>query len=390
MIPMCDVGAQYRALRSEIDTAMQTVAEAGHYILGPQVTAFEAEVAAYSGCAHAVGVNSGTDALHLALRALGIGPGDEVITTPFTFIATTEAIGIVGATPVFVEIDPLTGNLDPSRLVQALTPRTRAILPVHLYGHPCEMDPILAVAQAHGLYVIEDCAQAMGACYRGRMVGTLGHLGCLSFFPSKNLGALGDGGMVLTNDPALAERVEMLRRHGGKVKYYHSELGLNSRLDELQAAILRVKLRHLDEWLRRRRAHAAAYTVALAQVPGVEPLWERLGQEWRRTGVDPAFPESALYATYHQYTVLVEGRETVQEALKGAGVASAIYYPVPLHLQRVHADLGGTRGSFPAAEWCAERCLSLPIYPELSATARDQVILALRSAVSAPCRQAAV
>ena len=291
MIPVCDLQVQYQHLKSEIDEAMQRVAASGTFILGPEVKALEGEIARFCGSDCAVGVNSGTDALHLALRALRIGPGDEVITTPFTFIATTEAIGIVGATTVFADIDPHTFNLDPMALEAAITPRTKAILPVHLYGQPCDMPAIMAIARKHGLYVVEDCAQSIGAALGGMATGLHGDIGCLSFFPSKNLGAFGDGGMVITNNAELAGRVEMLRRHGGKVKYHHSELGLNSRLDELQAAILRVKLRYLAEWIERRRTHAYAYNAVLSELSGVQPPRERLGDEMQDSDGRRQFPE---------------------------------------------------------------------------------------------------
>ncbi|MGH7201836.1 MAG: DegT/DnrJ/EryC1/StrS family aminotransferase, partial [Planctomycetaceae bacterium] len=299
MIPICDLKQQYQTLKAEIDAAMQDVAANSHYILGPNVKALEQELAEYCGCEHAVGVNSGTDALHLALRALGVGPGDEVITTPFTFIATTEAICMVGATPVFVDIDPETFNIDPQCIEPAVTKRTKAILPVHLYGQPCEMDAIMAIANTHGLKVVEDCAQAIGAEYKGRKVGTFGDAGCFSFFPSKNLGCMGDGGMLTTNAPAVYERVEMLRRHGGKVKYHHSEIGVNSRLDELQAAILRVKLPHLDRWSDLRRRHAYRYNALLPQTTGVI-----CPSEWTTKGrVQPAKchgpGNGTLRAVYH-------------------------------------------------------------------------------------------
>ncbi len=381
MIPVCDLQVQYLQLKSEIDAAMQRVAASGTYILGPEVKGLEGEIARYCGSEYAVGVNSGTDALHLALRALRIGPGDEVITTPFTFVATTEAIGMVGATPVFVDIDPHSFNLDPVALEAAITPRTKAILPVHLYGQPCDMPAIMAIARTHGLYVVEDCAQSIGATLGGASTGLLGDIGCLSFFPSKNLGAFGDGGMVITNNAELAGRVEMLRRHGGKVKYHHSELGLNSRLDELQAAILRVKLRHLAEWIERRRIHAYAYNAVLCDLPGVQPPRECLGGEVMVSRADRGFPPEALYAVYHQYTILVEERDTVQARLKEAGVATMIYYPVPLHLQEVHANLGHQPGAFPHAEYAAEHCLSLPIFPEMTQEQRAQVIAALAQAV---------
>ncbi len=248
MIPILDLKEQYHELREEMLRAVSDVFENGAFINGPNVKALEGEIAAYLGSAHGIGLNSGTDALHLALRALDIGPGDEVITSPFTFVATTEAIGIVGAKPVFVDIDPLTYNIDPKLIEAAITPRTRAILPIHLYGHPAPMDEIMAIADKHNLAVVEDCAQSIGTTYNGRFVGTIGTFGCFSFFPSKNLGAYGDGGMLVTNDASLAERSRSLRAHGGRIKYYHEELGVNSRLDELQAAILRVKLPHLNDW----------------------------------------------------------------------------------------------------------------------------------------------
>jgi dTDP-4-amino-4,6-dideoxygalactose transaminase len=375
MIPILDLTRQYRDLKQEIDAAMQRVAAGGRYILGPEVQALERELAAYCGCAHGVGVANGTDALHLALRALRIGPGDEVITTPFTFVATTEAIGMVGATPVFVDIDPGTFNLDARRLEAAITPRTRAIMPVHLYGQPCDMDPILDLAAARGLKVIEDCAQALGAKHRDRMVGALGDVGCLSFFPSKNLGCFGDGGMVVTNDAGIAERVEMLRRHGGRVKYRHSELGLNSRLDELQAAILRVKLPHLEEWIESRRAIAARYDAQLRDLPGL---------------VAPAAAPAARHV-YHQYTLRLRGsadggalRDRVRARLEELGVQTMVYYPIPLHLQEVHAALGHSPGAFPRSEAAAASCFSLPMFPELTAAQQGAVIAAVRD-VAAEC-----
>lgn len=384
MIPLCDLTQQYLSLKSEIDEAMQRVAAEGHYILGPNVRALEQEIAAYCGCRFAVGVASGTDALHLALRGLNIGPGDEVITTPFTFVATTEAIGMVGATPVFVDIDPRTYNIAPELIEPAITPRTRAILPVHLYGQPCDMQPIIALAEKHGLHVVEDCAQSLGAEYQSRKVGSLGVAGCLSFFPSKNLGGFGDGGMVVTNDAGVYERVETLRRHGGRVKYHHEELGLNSRLDELQAAILRVKLPHVPRWNQLRREHACRYNQLLAGIPGVA-----LPQELTAGGArDPATAATAggddlVTAVYHQYTVLVEDRDLLSRELTAAGIGNAVYYPVPLHLQRVHAALGGTAGDFPSAERAAGGCLSLPMFPELNSDQQRQVAAALRAACAA-------
>jgi dTDP-4-amino-4,6-dideoxygalactose transaminase len=374
MIPVLDLTAQYRALKPALDAAMEQVAASGHYILGPHVQALEADLAAYCDCRFGIGVGNGTDALHLALRALRIGTGDEVITTPFTFVATTEAIGMVGATPVFVDVDPDTFNIDPAQIARAITPRTKAILPVHLYGQPCDMDTIMEVARGYKLYVVEDCAQAIGATYKGRKVGSFGDAGCLSFFPSKNLGCFGDGGMVVSNNEELAGRVEMLRRHGGRVKYHHSELGLNSRLDELQAAILQVKLPYLDTWIAARQVIAARYNQGLQSSAGVlRPL--ELGSP------GPGSPSPVARCVYHQYTVRVRHRDAVQARLSQAGVATMIYYPVPLHRQEVHTDLGGRPGDFPAAEMAAAECLSLPMFPELAQSQQDTVIEALAAAV---------
>ncbi|MCC6729744.1 MAG: DegT/DnrJ/EryC1/StrS family aminotransferase [Chthonomonadales bacterium] len=367
MIPILDLRIQYQRLKPEIDAAMQASAADAHYILGPNVKALEAAVAEYCQCQHGVGVGNCTDALHLALRALRIGPGDEVITSPFTFVATTEAIGIVGATPVFVDILPATFNMDPGHLEAAITSRTKAILPVHLYGQPCDMGPVMATARKHGLAVVEDCAQAIGATYHGRKCGSFGDVGCLSFFPSKNLGCFGDGGMAVSNDAETAGRVEMLRRHGGKVKYHHTELGLNSRLDDLQAAILRVKLPRLDEWTEARRAHARRYDALLGDVPGVVVPCE--------------IPD--VRAVYHQYTIRVRDRDGVQARLKELGVQTMVYYPVPLHLQEVHAHLGLRRGAFPHAEEAADTCLSLPMFPEMTEAQQDAVVEALGKAVAA-------
>ncbi len=365
MIPLLDLTVQYRNLKPEIDAAMQSAAAEGRYILGPNVKAFEGEVAAKYGCAHGIGVGNGTDALHLALRALNIGPGDEVITSPFTFIATTEAISIVGAKPVFADIAPDTLNLDPTDVAARITPQTKAILPVHIYGHPCEMEPIMELAAQHNLRVIEDCAQAIGARWHGKAVGSWGDVGCFSFFPSKNLGCFGDGGMCLAQNTEVYERIEMLRRHGGRVKYYHEEVGLNSRLDELQAAILRVKLPHLDDWTDARRTIAARYRAAFENNAAIQLVAQREGAD----------------AVYHQFTILVNDRDGVQNRLKDAGVQTMVYYPVPLHLQTVHADLGYQKGDFPIAEDAATRCLSLPMYPELTLEDQNAVIECVSVAV---------
>jgi dTDP-4-amino-4,6-dideoxygalactose transaminase len=390
MIPLCDVSQQYLALKEEIDAAMQQVAADGRYILGPNVKAFEGEMAAYCQARFAVGVGNGTDALQLALRALDIGPGDEVITTPFTFIATAEAISLVGARPVFVDINPRTFNIDPGQVEAAVTARTKAILPVHLYGQPCDMAPLLAVAEHYGLYVVEDCAQAIGAAWRGRKVGTLGHVGCFSFFPSKNLGAMGDGGMVITNDARLYERVEVLRRHGGRVKYYHEELGTNSRLDELHAAVLRIKLRRLDEWNTLRRRHAYRYNALLATCPGLERPAEQSPYGATVPDSEQATVAS-FYSVYHQYTLVTDERDAVVEALAAQGIGCMIYYPVPLHLQKVYAGLGYGVGSFPHAERAAKRCFSIPMFPELTLAQQEQVAICLNSKLAelAGRRQAA-
>jgi dTDP-4-amino-4,6-dideoxygalactose transaminase len=364
MIPILDLVAQYRSLKPQIDAAIEGVLESGSFIMGRNVELFEKEIASYLGVEHAIALNSGTDALHLGLRALGIGVGDEVITTPFTFVATTEAIGIVGARPVFVDIDPATFNIDAALIESAITPRTRAILPIHLYGNPAPLDEIAAIAKRHGLAVVEDCAQAIGADVGGRKVGTQSEIGCFSFFPSKNLGAYGDGGLVTTPDAKLAERLKALRTHGGRRKYYHDELGVNSRLDEIQAAILRVKLAHLDSWISARRSVAARYTSALRDNPALKVPVE----------------QPARTHVYHQYTIRVRDRDHVKEALANSGVQSMVYYPVPLHLQNVHKQLAAAQGSFPYSEQAAREVLSLPIFPELSAIAQNQVIEAVDSA----------
>ena len=366
MIPILDLKEQYRNLREQMRSAVEGVFESGVFINGPNVKALESEIAAYVGAEHGIGLNSGTDALHLALRALDIGPGDEVITTPFTFVATTEAIGIVGATPVFVDVDPHTYNIDPAQIEAAITPRTRAIIPVHLYGQPAPMEEIASIARKHGVAIVEDCAQSIGAKIGDPFTGTFGQFGAFSFFPSKNLGAYGDAGMLVTNDAALAARVRSLRGHGGRVKYYHEELGVNSRLDEVQAAILRVKLPHLETWIDRRRQAAARYEPLLA------PLRIQLPVQTPGTR-----------HVYHQYTVRVPERDAVQEHLRGAGVQTMIYYPVPLHLQAVHAALNLREGSFPHSESLARDVLSLPMYPELSAADQQTVASALESALAA-------
>jgi dTDP-4-amino-4,6-dideoxygalactose transaminase len=373
MIQILDLREQYAALKPQIDAAIMGVLESGTFIGGPNVAALENEIAAYVGTRYAVGLNSGTDALTLALRALDIGPGDEVITTPFTFAATTEAIVNVGARPTFADIDSVTYNLDPSRIRSAITPRTKAILPVHLYGAPANMDEIVALARRHGLAIVEDCAQAIGADCGGRRVGSIGDVGCFSFFPSKNLGAFGDGGMITTNDERLARRVRRLRAHGASVKYHHEEPGYNSRLDELQAAILRVKLPHLESWIGERRSIAAAYHRGLRSLSALTlPARGGVGRH-----------------VFHQYTIGVDSRDDVKAALAAAGVQTMVYYPEPLHLQPIHHGLRYKAGDFPESERAAARVLSLPIYPELGSERLAAVVEAVASAVERPLALAA-
>jgi len=365
-IPLVDLRVQYDSIKGEIDSAIREVVENGQFILGPEVKSFEEEIASYLGVKYAIGVASGTDALHLALLACGIKPGDEVITTPFTFIATAEAITNCGATPVFVDIDPKTYNIDPAQIKPRITAKTRAILPVHLYGQPADMDPILELARKYNLKVIEDCAQALGLGYKGKKVGSLGNAGCLSFFPSKVLGAYGDGGMVITSNPEIAERVVMLRNHGCKQKYYHLVPGFNSRLDSLQAAILRVKLKHLDEWNSLRQQKASLYSRLFEEIDGVEPPY--------------VAPYS--YHIFNYYTIRVQnpvGRDKLQEYLSSQGIATAIYYPLSLHLQEVYKPLGYQSGDFSESEKAQEEVLSLPIYPELSEGQIEEIVKAFEA-----------
>lgn len=350
-VPFVDLKVQYESLRPEMDTAIQSVLDRTAYIMGPEVTAFEKAFAEYVGVKHAMGVGSGTDALRLALEAVGIGPGDEVITVPDTYIATCEAITHVGADIRFVEVDPRTYNMDPEQLEAAITPRTRAIMPVHLYGQPADMDPIMAVAERHGLTVIEDAAQAHGARYKERMAGSLGHIACFSFYPGKNLGAYGDAGAVVTNNDEVAERVRMLRNHGQKVKYEHLIVGHCHRMDNLQAAVLGVKLPHIDAWNAGRRSRAAVYDECLANVPGV---------------VTPHCAPDNEHV-YHLYVIRVTDgrRDALQTYLNEAGVSTGLHYPIPVHLQDAYADMNIERGAFPITERLAEQGLSLPMFPEL-------------------------
>jgi len=364
-IPMVDLAIQYRELKDSIDKAVANVLETTQFILGPQGSAFEQEMAGYLGVKHAIGVSSGTDALHLALRAAGLGAGDEVITSPFTFIATAEAIAYVGATPVFVDIDPRTFNLDISLVEAAITPRTRAVLPVHLFGQPADLAPLQELCTARNLLLIEDCAQSCGAAYGERMTGAWGDFGCYSFFPSKNLGCFGDGGLISTNSDELAAQVRMLRNHGSRQRYHHAVIGYNSRLDDLQAAILRVKLQHLDRFNRQRREHAHLYSQLLGEL-----------------GIEAPYEDGKGVHVYHQYTILTDRRQELQAALTEAKIASAVYYPIPLHRQEVFADIC-REVSFPVSEQVASRVLSLPIYPELTRAQVERVVMVIAGVLKA-------
>lgn len=347
-IPFVDLQAQYRSIKDEVDAAVLAVMSRGDFVLGGAVTEFEKAFADYCEADYAVGVDSGYSALELALLAYDIGPGDEVITAANTFIATTLAISNCGAKPVLVDIDPDTYNIDPQKIEAAITPATRAIMPVHLYGQPADMDPILEIAQRHNLIVIEDAAQAAGARYKGRKVGGIGHAAGFSFYPGKNLGAYGDAGAVVTNDPAVADKVRLLRNIGQRVKYHHDIKGFNHRLDTMQAAVLQVKLPYLDGWNEQRRRAAATYERLLAGLPIVTP-----------SVLDD------VEHIYHLYVVRLENRGALQEALQDAGVATGLHYPVPIHLQPAYQELGYKRGDFPITEAYAETILSLPMFPEL-------------------------
>jgi dTDP-4-amino-4,6-dideoxygalactose transaminase len=361
-IPFVDLAAQYRSIRADVDAAMAAVLSRGDFILGQDVRLFEQEFAAYCGTTHCLGVASGTDALRLALQACGIGRGDEVITTAHTFIASVLAIAEAGATPVLVDCDPVFGLIDVTKIEAAITPRTKAILPVHLYGQAADMDPILAIARAHRLVVIEDACQAHGALYKSRRCGSLGDIAAFSFYPGKNLGAYGDGGAVTTSRADLADRVMLLRNYGQRVKYEHLEKGGNSRLDTLQAAVLRVKLRHLDEWNAARQRAAASY-----------------GRALDTSGL--GLPVVAPYGThvFHLYVVRTPDRVGLQQRLDAAKSQHGIHYPIPVHRQKAMADLGYGEGSFPVAEALAPQILSLPMFPELSDQQIDRIAAAVTS-----------
>ena len=357
-VKLLDLVPQYEAIRGEIRAAIDEVLASQQFILGAKVAELEEKAARYCGTARAVGVASGSDAILLVLMALGVGAGDEVVTTPYSFFSTVSSITRLGATPVFADIDPRTYNIDPAAVVRALTPRTKAVLVVHLFGQAAEMDPIMAAARERGIPVVEDACQSIGARYRGASVGSIGAAGCLSFFPSKNLGGFGDGGMIVTNDSRLADETSMLRVHGSRTKYYHEAVGINSRLDALQAAVLLVKMRHLDRWHEGRRANAAFYDRELSKMGGV------------------TIPrvESHNWSVYNQYVIATRLRDEMRRFLADAGIGTEVYYPVPLHLQKCFAFLGVREGAFPRSEEAARETLALPVYPELTSAEREYVV----------------
>ena len=360
-LQMVDVVGQYRNIKADVDAAIHGVLDSGQFILGKEVGEFECAVSGYLGTQYSLGCASGTDALQVAMMGLGIGPGDEVITTPFTFVATTETIVLLGAKPVYVDIEPDSFNIDPARVAAAITPRTKAIMPVHLYGQAADMDPIMETARMHKLFVIEDSAQALGTSYKGKKVCTFGDVACISFFPSKNLGAFGDGGMVTTNDRNLWERMKMIASHGSKTRYHHDLLGVNSRLDTLQAVVLKVKLQYLDRWNEARRSAARRYTELLNGLPVTTPFIVRDREH-----------------IFHQYTLRAPKRDALAGHLKAKGIPHAIYYPIPLHLQKAYASLGGKPGQFPVTEKAAAEVISLPMHTELTEEQLQYVAGAVR------------
>jgi dTDP-4-amino-4,6-dideoxygalactose transaminase len=361
-VPFVDLKAQYRSIKDEVHAAIDDVIQNTAFVLGPAVEKFEQDFATYLGAEHVVGVNTGTAALHLGLLALGVGPGDEVIVPAHTFIATAEAVSHVGARPVFVDVQEATGNMDPALLEQAITPRTRAIIPVHLYGQPADLEEIMAIAEARRIPLVEDACQAHGAAYRGRRVGTFGAIGCFSFYPGKNLGAYGEGGAVSTDDPEIAERIRRLRDHGQSARYQHAEVGYNARMEGIQGAVLGVKLRHLDRWNAARRQHAEFYDEKLAplglEIPGRAPSRE---------------------SVHHLYVVRTQAREPLREHLSARGVQTGLHYPTPLHLQEAYVSLGHKAGAFPRSERWASLGMSLPMYPELAQSMLQEVVEGIAS-----------
>jgi len=376
-VPLLDLQAQYAPIRDEVLAAITRVCDSQRFIMGPEITSLEHELAALIGVKHAVAVSSGTDAILLALMALGIGPGDEVVTTTYSFFATAGCIARVGAKPVLVDIDPVTYNIDTSAVEAAITPRTRAIMPVHLYGLSADMDPILRAAEKAGVAIVEDAAQAIGSVYHGKPAGGMGQFGCFSFFPSKNLGAFGDAGLVTTNDAALAKRAELLRMHGMEPKYYHQLVGGNFRMDALQAAVLRVKAPHLAAWTEARRLNAKRYATLFREAG----LLDRL--------VLPVEPPG-LHHIYNQFVIRVPHRDDLKAFLDGRGIGNEIYYPVPFHLQQCFADLGYVRGTFPHAERAASQTIAIPIYSEISIEQQQAVVSAIAEFIGALSDKTAV
>ncbi|MDQ0255345.1 dTDP-4-amino-4,6-dideoxygalactose transaminase [Evansella vedderi] len=360
-IPLMDLKAQYLSLKNEIMHAIERVIDSGQYIGGPEVRQFEQEMAAYTKAKYAVSTANGTDALVLALDACGIGPGDEVITSPYTFFATAEAIARVGATPIFADIDEKTYNLCPEKTEEKVTEKTKAIIPVHIFGQPADMEAFMDIAKLHNLYVIEDACQALGATYKGEPVGSIGHVGCVSFFPTKNLGGYGDGGIVVTNSKDIAEKVRLLAHHGSRKKYYHEIIGYNSRLDELQAAILRIKLKHLNEWNKLRQQKAAIYSKHLQDLELIVP-----------------FNHPDVRSVYHLYIIQSEKRQQLADYLKKKGVATGHYYPCPLHLQKAFSYLGYKESAFPISEVLSRRAVALPMFPQLKNEQQEYIISVLK------------
>lgn len=361
-IPLLDLKAQYETIRKEIEPALKDIIESQHFVMGPQVKECENAIAGYSGCAHAVGVSSGTDALLMALMAEGVGPGDEVITTAYTFFATAGCIARLGARPVFVDIAPVTFNINPGLIAAKISPRTKAIIPVHLFGQMAEMDAVMKIAAKHNLVVIEDAAQAIGSEFNGRRAGSIGHYGCFSFFPSKNLGCFGDGGMVVTNDAARAEKLAVLRNHGSKPKYFHKIVGGNFRLDSLQAAVVKTKLPHLDGWTTGRQQNAQRFDRLFAKSGLVDKKKVQLPQVKTNRHI------------FNQYVIRVERRDALHNYLKAQEIGNEVYYPVPLHLQECFKYLGYGNGDFPESEKAAGETLALPIYPELNSAQAQYIV----------------
>lgn len=360
-VPLIDIKRQYAPIRAEIDSALKQVMDHGQFIFGPELKQFESDIAEYCGVKHALGVASGTDALLLALRACGVGPDDEVITSAFSFFASAGVISRLGARPVFVDIDPDTYNIDPGLIENAITSKTKAIMPIHLFGQCADMDPIAQIAAQHNLKVVEDAAQAVGSKYRDRHAGTLGDAGCFSFFPTKNLGCAGDGGMVVTDDDTIADTVHILRVHGGRSEYVHQIIGYNSRLDTLQAALLSAKLPHLSAWTEGRRKNAAVYDEALNDLPLKTPVV----REW-------------AYHIYNQYTIAVDRRDELMTWLKDRRIGNKVYYPIPFHMQECFGDLGYTAGDLPHSEKAAKSVVSIPVFGEMTTEERDEVIAAIK------------